>query len=202
MIIRITIIAAMMTAPAIAHDGHYHATEPAQSSAEIPLPLDVGIGGPFSLFNQYGETRTEVDPDGRLQLLFFGYANCAGICPTALSNMAEATDILAERGVKLRPVLITIDPKQDTIETLGPALAKISPEFIGLTGPQDALEQAYKAFRVESRKLFTTPQTGDVYAHGGFVYLLDGGGNLQAILPPIMPADQIADIVERYSGSV
>jgi len=42
-----------------------------------PLPFDVG--GAYELIDQHGATRTEKDPDGKGQLLFFGYANCLSI---------------------------------------------------------------------------------------------------------------------------
>ena len=52
------------------------------------LPFD--LGGAFQLTDQSGTPRTEVDPDGRLQLLFFGYANCQQICSAALPLMVKA----------------------------------------------------------------------------------------------------------------
>ncbi|MEO0922724.1 MAG: SCO family protein, partial [Pseudomonadota bacterium] len=53
----------------------------------VKLPWEVG--GPFELTNQDGETRSAADPDGKHQLLFFGYANCPGICSAALPMMAQ-----------------------------------------------------------------------------------------------------------------
>ena len=48
----------------------------------VPLPLK--LGGSFSLIDQHGQPRTQVDPAGNLQLLFFGYANCREICSAVL----------------------------------------------------------------------------------------------------------------------
>ena len=50
----------------------------APAMAELPLPFN--LGGAYSLTNQHGEPYTQVDPDGKPQLLFFGYVNCQEIC--------------------------------------------------------------------------------------------------------------------------
>jgi protein SCO1/2 len=159
------------------------------------------VGGPFVLTDHTGAERTEADPDGRHQLLFFGYASCPGICSAALPMMADTVDLLADQGVEISPILLTIDPKLDTLETMGPALAQLSPRFIGLTGEPDALQQAYNAFQVKFEKLFVDPEYGPIYSHGSHIYLLDPEGDVLTMLPPILPADQTAAIVKKYTGS-
>jgi len=164
--------------------------------AQSPLPFDVG--GAFSLTDQAGATRTQADPDGLPQLLFFGYANCQEICSATLPMMADVADILAARDVALRLVMVTVDPARDTVATLGPALARIRPGFVGLTGSDAALQIAYDAYQVDSEEVFFDPEFGPVLAHGSFIYLLDGAGAVQTLLPPILAADQVADIVAGY----
>ena len=168
------------------------------AAAENALPFD--IGGPYSLTDQHGQTRTESDPDGHLQLVFFGYANCLNICSAALPLMAEVTETLAAQGTGVTPVLITIDPKQDTVETLDAPLAAIHPDFVGLTGSTEELSVAYAAFNVEFKPLFQDPEYGWIYSHTGFVHLMDGDGTFLTLLPPVLDADQMADIVAKYAG--
>jgi protein SCO1 len=163
----------------------------------VPLPMD--IGGPFALLDQNGKTRTQADPAGHLQLVFFGYANCQEICSAALPQMAEVEQGLAEQGVSVTPVLITVDPVRDTVASLGPALQKYSQNFVGLTGDAASLQAAYKAFSVESSLVFDDPFYGPVYAHGSFLYLLDGQGNLLTIIPPILSTDRVIDLVLGYA---
>lgn len=173
------------------------------SSAEPPSdkglrrPLD--LGGPFTLTDQTGAPRTEVDPKGNLQLLFFGYANCREICSVTLPQMAEVEQGLAARGVAMTPVMITVDPARDTVETLGPALRQYSPNFVGLTGDAPALSAAYKAFSIESGLVFEDPFTGPVYAHGSFLYLLDAKGGFLTVIPPILSTDRVVDVIANYA---
>lgn len=164
--------------------------------AADPLPFDVS--GAFQLVDQHGQRRSQIDPDGRAQLLFFGYANCPGICTAALPMMADATDLLAEQGLNIRPVMITVAPLQDKVATLAAPMARLHPDFIGLTGTQAALAQAYKNFSVEHEVAYTDPEFGPIYTHGTFVYLLDGQGNVLTLFPPVLTPERVAGIVAGY----
>lgn len=197
---------ALLAVPAAAHDGVNHASK-AKARAHLgaddaPVtPFPVALGGPFALTDQHGAARTEADPDGRLQLLFFGYATCQAICTVALPRMAEIAEIAAEAGLAVRPVLVTVDPARDTPEAMGAALAELHPDFVGLTGPEAALAAARAAFRVESKVVFEDPELGPVFAHGSFIYLLDGAGRLLTLIAPIADPESGAAIVAKYAGA-
>ena len=204
------IVAALMAATgAVAHDGVIHKTpeEAARHAAQTaaapaptstPFPLD--LGGPFKLTDHTGATRTQVDPYGRHQLLFFGYANCQAICSVALPLMGDVTDRLAASGIEVQPVMVTVDPARDTVDTMGPALAAHHPTFVGMTGTEAALSVAYDAFSVEHKVVFEDPEYGPVYAHGSHIYLLDGAGQFLTLLPPILSAERIAQIVTAHAA--
>jgi protein SCO1 len=200
------LIAALLLTPALAcaHDGKVHATEDeaAAHAAPVPegLPLPFDLGGPFTLTNQQGQPRTEADPDGHLQLLFFGYAQCREICSAALPQMVAITEGLAANGIAITPILITVDPARDTVAVMGPAMAALSPDFVGLTGTQDALAVAYKAFSIESSFQFDDPASGPVYAHGSFIYLLDGTGKFLTVLPPILSNERMMVIIAAHAA--
>lgn len=192
--IRLALAAALALAglPAGAHDGETHAAAPVPAPDALPFPIR--LGGPFTLTDQHGATRTQADPAGRLQLLFFGYANCQSICSAALPVMADAVDLLAARGVDAVPVMVTVDPDRDTPDAMADALAQLHPAFVGLTGDAGTLAAVYRQFAVESEVVFEDPELGPVYAHGSQIFLLDGDGGFLTLLPPILSADRIADI--------
>ncbi|MEM8773469.1 MAG: SCO family protein [Pseudomonadota bacterium] len=163
----------------------------------VKLPWEVG--GPFELTNQDGETRGAADPDGKLQLLFFGYANCPGICSAALPMMAQIASDLEAEGVPTTPVMITIDPKLDSVETIGPGLGKIADNIVGLTGTSEELSVAYKAFNVEFEFLFEDPDYGPIYSHTGHIFVMDAEGKVLTLIPPVLPPDEVAKIVRGYA---
>ncbi|MFI7274182.1 SCO family protein [Streptomyces sp. NPDC049879] len=80
---------------------------------------------------------------GHATLLYFGYTNCPDICPLTMSNIAVATAGLTEaQRADLRVVFVTTDPERDTPESLGAWLDAQDPDFTGLTGDFDAIQEA------------------------------------------------------------
>lgn len=167
-----------------------------QDAAAQTLTED--LGGAFVLTDNHGDTRTEVDPDGHHQLLFFGYANCQEICSAVFPTMASIVDIITAQGGDLRPVLVTVDPERDTVDTMSEALHVHHADFVGLTGDAAALQVAYDAYSVEFEELFVDPFYGTVFSHGSFIYLLDGDGAVLTLLPPVLGPEMMAQIISGY----
>ena len=168
------------------------------AAAQEPLPLP--LGGPFTLIDQHGRLRTEVDPDDRLQLVFFGYAACESICSVALPQMAHLTARLRARGIALRPVMVTVDPEQDTSQAMDRVLGALDPDFVGLTGSPEALAAAWRNFAIERTVVFTDPAGQPVYAHGSLLYLLDGQGKFLTLIPPVLSDDRAEEIIAGYAA--
>ncbi len=171
------------------------ANPPLPGTAE-PLPFD--LGGAFELTDHTGARRSEADPDGHAQLLFFGYANCPSICTVAMPLMAELTDALSGDGLTVRPLMVTVDPERDTTENMGPALAVLHEDFIGLTGSKSELAHVYDLFRMSHEELFVDLEYGTIYAHGSHIYLLNGAGKVLTLFPPILEVERAQEIVAKY----
>lgn len=173
-------------------------TATARVSAQNTPGFPTVKGGDFHLMDYNGNVRTSRNPNGHFQLVFFGYAQCKAICTAALPGMAAAVDILDASGITVTPLLITVDPARDTPAALREAAPAIHPRLIGLTGSEEALAAAYKAFNVRKKFLFDHLEEGPIYAHGSFIYLLDGEGRFQTLFPPIMSPKQIAAVTAGY----
>ena len=105
------------------------------------------IGGPFELVNAQGETVTDKDVITEPTLIYFGYTFCPDVCPLDTARNAEAVDVLAERGMSVTPVFITIDPERDTPELVGDFAYNLHEKMIGLTGTPEQTDAASKAYR-------------------------------------------------------
>lgn len=114
------------------------------------------IGGPFTLVNHNGQTVTEQDVFAEPALVYFGYTFCPDVCPIDNARNAEAVDILEEMGHQVNPVFITIDPARDTPEVLADYAPFMHERMIGLTGTEEQVRAAAKAYRV-----FYQKQEGD-----------------------------------------
>lgn len=202
-VVSVVFLAIATTGAGIAHNGVVHATaEEARAHAALDTPNTPGFpaikGGDYALVDHTGKARTSRDPEGRHQLVFFGYATCQAICSVALPRMAAAVERLDASGIAVTPVLITVDAKRDTVANLASAVKKIHPRMVGLTGETEALEAAYRAFQVERQVVFVHPEHGEVFSHGSYIYLLGPNGRFETLLPPVLGVDRIVEVVESY----
>jgi protein SCO1/2 len=113
--------------------------------------------------------------------------------------MGDVVADLAASDLNVTPVMVTVDPSRDTVETIGTPLKKHHPDFVGLTGSADDLQKVYDLYSVENKVVFTDPELGDIFAHGSHLYLLDAKGKFLTLLPPILSAERIAELVQKYA---
>lgn len=107
------------------------------------------IGGPFELVAETGGTVTESEVIDGLTLIYFGYTFCPDVCPFDVARNAEAVEILDERGITVRPVMVSVDPTRDTPEVMADFTEAMHPRMLGLTGSDaqvDAAKLAYRAY--------------------------------------------------------
>jgi protein SCO1/2 len=184
-------VALLLALPAAAQE----APRPTLEAALPDTGFPTDFGGEWRLTDHHGRTRTEADPDGNVQLIFFGYASCEAICTVALPIMAEVTETLAAEGLAVTPLVITVDPERDSVDSMGPDLADFAPGLTGLTGSEDALAHVRDLFHVERTALFEEPLGGTVYAHGSHIFVMDGDGGFLTLLPPVLPVARMVEIV-------
>lgn len=195
---------------AAAHENHEHGEAPAAETSAAggdaapapeeadfePFPAD--IGGAFALIDQNGRAVTDADFRGRYMLIFFGYAQCESICPVGLKRMTEALDLLGERGEAVQPLLITVDPENDTPEALAAHLPTVHPRLLGLTGTPEAIAAAQKSYKVNSKRIGQSWKGNPVISHGSYIYLMGRDGELLTVLPPVLSSKSMAEIIGRY----
>ncbi|MFO0998025.1 MAG: SCO family protein [Alphaproteobacteria bacterium] len=165
------------------------------------------VGGPFSLIDQTGATRTDADFRGHLMLIYFGYTHCPDACPLALQTMSDAIDALGEKGATVAPIFITVDPARDTPDHLKSYLENFSPRLTALTGDESAIANVAKAYRIfyakanDPQKPANSTESGhDDYLvdHSSFIYLMGRDGQYLTHFPGNAPPDQLADGIRKF----
>ena len=137
------------------------------------------IGGPFSLVDQTGKPVTNGDFRGRYMLVYFGYTYCPDVCPTTLSTISDALDLLGDKAGKVAALFITVDPAHDTPDQLAEYLKHFSPAIVGLTGTSGQVEAAAEAYGVEAAAM--APENDDhkddySVGHTATLYLMGPDG--------------------------
>jgi protein SCO1/2 len=109
-------------------------------------------GRDFALTDHNGTPRTLADFRGKAVVMFFGYTQCPDVCPTTLSELAEAMRRLGADAARVQVLFVTIDPARDTPELLKNYVPAFNPSFLGLYGDAAALERTAKDFKVIYQK--------------------------------------------------
>lgn len=187
-----------------AHDGETHPKIKinVENTQDTQNELPFKLGGEFKLIDQFGNVRTNVDELNRPQILFFGYANCHSICGVAMPTIAQAIDILEKDKMDVLPIMITVDPKGDTQKIMKEKLKEIHPKFVGLNGDEKIIKKVWKKFGVQSNKQFSNEENENTYSHGSFIFILGPKGEVQSIMPPVVTANRLAEIVKKYNKNV
>ncbi len=145
------------------------------------------IGGPFALTDQRGRAVTDKDFTGQYRLIYFGYSFCPDVCPVDLqklmAGLRQFESIDPERGTRIAPIFISIDPARDTPQALAPFVARYHPRLVGLTGSDAAVAQAAKAFLVTYKKQEGSAPDRYLMAHTQLAYLMGPAGEPLALLP-------------------
>jgi protein SCO1/2 len=157
------------------------------------------IGGPFTLTDQDGRTVTDGDFRGRWLLVYFGFTYCPDICPTSLARNGDAITLLGEKGKKVLPVLITIDPERDTPEKLKGYVQSFHPHTVGLTGTPDQIAAVARAYRVYYAQAHPSEGEGDNYLmdHSSLTYLVGPDGRFVEFFNQNASAQEVADSLSR-----
>jgi len=161
------------------------------------------IGGPFELVNAKGETVTDADVITEPSLVYFGYTFCPDVCPLDTARNAEAVDVLAERGISVTPVFISIDPRRDTPEAVGTFAENLHEKMIGLTGSPEQVKAASQAYRTYY-KSHESEGDPDYYLvdHSTFTYLVLPDHGFVDFFRRDLGAEDMADRVACFADKI
>lgn len=154
------------------------------------------FGKRLALTDHNGRAVTLEDFRGKLVVLFFGYTHCPDVCPTTLSDMAQALKRLEpDVARRVQVLFVSVDPERDTPDTLKAYVPYFHPDFLGLYGTPSQVETAAREFQVVYRKHVEPGATGYLVDHSAGSYVLDGKGRLRLYLPfAHPPADIVHDL--------
>ena len=157
------------------------------------------IGGPFELMDHRGQMVTDAQVLDQPALVYFGYTFCPDVCPMDVARNVVVVEILADAGLTVKPVFITIDPARDTVDYLADFVANNHPEMVGLTGTAEQLAKAARAYKVYYRKQPSEDEDYYLMDHSSFSYFMvpDVGfvDFLRSDLPPEVVADRLACVL-------
>jgi len=172
------------------------------ASAERPPLEGANIGGPFTLMNKDGKTVKWSDFAGRWRIVYFGYTFCPDVCPLDVQHIMQGYRLFAKDHAalaqKIVPMFISIDPGRDTPAVVGQFAANFGPELIGLTGTQEQVTQATKAFAVFAQRREGASPDAYLMDHSRAAYLMGPEGQAIALLPADKDGPAVAAEIAKW----
>ncbi len=147
----------------------------------------------FRLVDHHNRVFGNNELKGRWHLVSYGFTTCPDICPTTLSQLANASRTLKAQGyADLRVLFYTVDPGRDSVAQLAAYVPYFDPGFVGLKAEEgsDLHRPFEQGLGIVAQLL---PLAGpDIdpgdneyqVVHGVKLFLINPDGELQAIFDP------------------
>lgn len=132
-----------------------------------------------------GQTWQAAHPQGRWQLVFFGFTYCPDVCPTTLADLAGMLERLEPDSTPTPEVVfISVDPDRDSLQRLDDYVGHFHDDFVGVTGARDQIDTLTQALGIAYT--LHEPGADGQYAvdHSSAILLLNPQGQLQALWQP------------------
>lgn len=159
------------------------------NSADI---TGVEFGKNWKLTDHTGMSRVLDDFKGKAVVLFFGYTHCPDVCPTTLSDMAQALNSMGKEADRVQVLFVTIDPARDTQALLAKYVPAFNPGFLGLYGDEAATAQIAKEFHAYYQKQQGKNEQSYNVDHTSGSFVFDPSGKLRIFIKYGVKAESIA----------
>lgn len=146
----------------------------------------------FQLTDHNGQPRSLQDFRGKVVVLFFGFAQCPDVCPTAMAELAQIKQALGADGDKLQGLFVTVDPERDTPEVLKAYMANFDPSFLALRTTPEGLAALAKDYKIYYKKVEGKTPTSYTMDHSAGSYVYDPQGRLRLYVRYGMGAEALA----------
>lgn len=153
---------------------------------------EADFGTDFSLIDHSGKARTLADFRGKAVVMFFGYTHCPDVCPTTLSDVAQAFNLLGKDANRVQVLFVTVDPERDTQALLADYVPAFNPAFLGLYGDAAATLKVARDFRIFYQKNQGKNSQHYNIDHTAGSFVFDPTGKLRLFMSYGVKAESIA----------
>jgi protein SCO1/2 len=148
----------------------------------LPSPTSIKD---FQLTDNHGKSFTKNNLKGKWTLMFFGFTNCAMVCPTTMDSLNKMYQQLEK---ELTPeqmpqvVLISVDPDRDTVERVNDYVSSFNPHFMGARAEIAETVMLEKQLHIVAAKLQADGQGKNQYTinHSAEILLFNPEAKIQA----------------------
>lgn len=159
----------------------------------------------FSLQRADEKGLGNADLVGRWSLLYFGDSYCPDLCPAAMVNIVELYNQLLDRKPRLRPqlqiIFVSLDPSRDTPERLRSYVTIHHPDFIGVSGSEEAVAGLAREFSIFHRRSGSGVGRDYRIDHSVTLSLVNPQGKIAAYFIDLSNPARLADEILKLLSS-
>ena len=164
-----------------------------QNFKNVDITKNSSYGKDFKLQDPDGTVRTLADFRGKVVVMFFGYTGCPDFCPTTLTEIHRAVNLLGPKADKVQVLFVTVDPARDTASILKQYAPTFDPRFLGLRPKDDPdLAKLAKDFKIYYKKVPGTTPGSYTMDHTAGSYAFDPEGHLRLYINHANGSDALA----------
>ena len=145
------------------------------------------------LTDHNGKIYNHGNQKGQWTLMYFGYTFCPDICPITLSQLNGMDKQLKQDNVKLaqqmRYVLVSVDPRRDTVEKLKGYVPYFNKDFIGVTGEVKNIHNLTVQLNIPYTPVLDPEDEFYLVDHSANLAIINPAGEYHGFIrPPLEPA--------------
>lgn len=175
-----------------------HLTKPSLSVDDLQKMGTVVFKEPraFSmsgLLDHNGNPYNKASQENGWTLMYFGYTFCPDICPVTLSQLNGMDKQLRqdnpELAEKMNYVLVSVDPRRDTVAKLKGYVPYFNKDFIGVTGEMKNIHDLTVQLNVPYTPVIDPEDEYYLVDHGANLAIINPEGKYHGFIrPPLEPA--------------
>ncbi|MAF81516.1 MAG: hypothetical protein CMK52_01205 [Proteobacteria bacterium] len=138
------------------------------------------------------KNQLDIDLEGKIVAVFFGYLACPDFCPNHLSKMVLVKNMLPEKiRDQFAVIFISVDPERDKTINLKKFLRSFDQSFDGFVPDKKHLSILKDEFKLVINKSSKNEFGNYLVDHYTYTYLYDMNKNLRLLIPFEMSIEKI-----------
>lgn len=150
---------------------------------------------PFYLMSGEGPIHTS-EYEGKFIILVFGFTHCPDICPTTMSRVAQAVNLLEDRADPFQVMMVSLDPERDKPEQVWEYTQSFHHSFLGLTGTDEQIKDVTSRFGIHYERSQEESASGYLIDHTSTSIVLDRRGGIVLLWSFDLTPEQMVEDME------
>ena len=153
-----------------------------------------------NLQSHKGQNFSNDNLKGGWTMVYFGYTFCPDICPITLSQLNKLDTKLKkdepELAKKMRYVMVSVDPRRDTVEKLNGYVPHFNPDFVGITGGMKDIHNLAVQMNIPYTPVVEPEDEYYLVDHGANIAVINPKGDYHGFIRPPLEPEKLAKVMK------